>query len=90
MTCDVYKIGAVGSKKKGNLEIMQCHLVKTIHRSRHVYDERTSLDFINRHHQLSFFTLNQNQYLSDIIDDLYWKKEHYEFYTIYSDDCLRD
>lgn len=20
----------------------------------------------------------------------YWKKEHYEFYTIYSDDCLRD
>ena len=48
-----------------------------------IYDERTSLDFINRHHQLSFFTLNQNQYLSDIIDDLYWKKEHYEFYTIY-------
>lgn len=55
-----------------------------------IYDERTSLDFINRHHQLSFFTLNQNQYLSDIIDDLYWKKEHYEFYTVYSDDCLRD
>lgn len=55
-----------------------------------IYDERTSLDFINRHHQLSFFTLNQNQYLSDIIDDLYWKKDNYEFYTIYSDDCLRD
>ena len=55
-----------------------------------IYDERTSLDFINKHHQLSFFTLNQNQYLSDIIDDLYWKKEHYDFYTIHSDDCLRD
>lgn len=55
-----------------------------------IYDEQTSLDFINRHHQLSFFTLNQNQYLSDIIDDLYWKKEHYEFYTIYSDDYLRN
>lgn len=37
-----------------------------------------------------FFTLSQNQYLFDIIDDLYWKKEHYDFYTIYSDDCLRD
>ena len=55
-----------------------------------IYDERTSLNFINKHHQLSFFCLEQNQYLSDIIDDLYWKKEHYEFYTIYSDDCLRD
>lgn len=55
-----------------------------------IYDERTSLNFINKHKQLSFFTLNQNQYLSDIIDDLYWKKEHYYFYTIYSDDCLRD
>lgn len=43
-------------------------------------------DIISYH----FFTLNQNQYLSDIIDDLYWKKEHYEFYTVYSDDCLRD
>lgn len=55
-----------------------------------IYDERISLDFINRHHQLSFFTLNQNQYLSDIIDDLYWKKEHYDFYTIHNDDCLKD
>lgn len=55
-----------------------------------IYDERTSLDFINKHKQLSFFGLNQNQYLSDIIDDLYWKKERYDFYTIYSDDCLRD
>lgn len=55
-----------------------------------IYDERTGLDFINRHHQLSFFTLNQNQYLSDIIDDLYWKKEHHDLYTIYSDVCLRD
>lgn len=33
---------------------------------------------------------HRNQYLSDIIDDLYWKKECYELYTIYSDDRLRD
>ena len=48
---------------------------KWIEHIEEIYDERTSLDFINKHHQLSFFTLNQNQYLSDIIDDLYWKKE---------------
>lgn len=63
---------------------------KWLNHIKEIYDERTSLDFINNHHQLSFFTLNQNQYLSDIIDDLYWKKEHYDFYTIYNDDCLRD
>ena len=45
------------------------------------YDDKTSLDFVDRHRQVSFFTLNQDQYLSDIIDDLYWKKEHYTVYT---------
>lgn len=49
-----------------------------------IYDERTGLDFINKHNQISFFVLNQNEYLSDIIDDLYWKKEHYDIYTSYN------
>lgn len=39
---------------------------------------------------LDLMTLEPTKYLSDIIDDLYWKKEHYELYTVYSDDCLRD
>ena len=38
--------------------------------------------FLDRHKPLTFFILNQNQYLSDIIDGLYWKKEYYDFYTI--------
>ena len=58
---------------------------KWLNHIKEIYDERTGLDFINKHKQLSFFTLSQNQYLSDIIDDLYWKKEHHDFYTIYSD-----
>ena len=63
---------------------------KWFNHMKEIYDERTSLDFINRHHQLSFFTLGQNQYLSDVINELYWKKEHHDFYCLYSDDCLRD
>lgn len=47
-----------------------------------IYDDRTGLAFIERHNQVSFFTLNQNEYLSDIIEDLYWRKEHYDCYTI--------
>lgn len=47
-----------------------------------IYDERTSLDFINKHKQISFFTLNQNQYLSDIIHELYWKKETHDIYLV--------
>lgn len=58
---------------------------KWLNHIKEIYDERTGLDFINKHKQLSFFTLSQNQYLSDIIDDLYWRKEHYDFYTVYSD-----
>lgn len=45
-----------------------------------IYDERTSLDFINRHNQVTFFTLRQNQYLADIIDELYRMKEDYDVY----------
>lgn len=47
-----------------------------------IYDERTSLEFLSRHNQIAFFTLNQNQYLSDIINDLYWKKEHNSLYVV--------
>jgi hypothetical protein len=63
---------------------------KWIEHMKEIYDYRTSIDFINKHHQIAFFTLNQNQYISDIIDELYWKKENYELYTIHNDDCLRD
>ena len=44
------------------------------------YDEWTSEDGLTVHNPVTFFTLNQNQYLSDIISDLYWKKEHYDVY----------
>lgn len=46
-----------------------------------IYDDRTGIDFINRHNPVSFFTLNQEQYLSDIIKDLYWKKENCDLYV---------
>lgn len=46
------------------------------------YDQKTSLDFIDAHQQRAFFLLRQDQYLSDIIDDLYWKKEHHDIYTL--------
>lgn len=45
-----------------------------------IYDERTSLQTIDKYKPVSFFCLNQNEYLSDIIDDLYWKKEHCSVY----------
>ncbi len=41
-----------------------------------IYDDRTGHEFLKRHKQKAFFLLKQDQYLSDIIDDLYWKKEH--------------
>lgn len=47
-----------------------------------IYDERTGLGFISMHNPISFFVLKQDQYLSDIIDNLYWKKEHCDFYII--------
>ena len=48
-----------------------------------VYDEKTSNEFINQHKAVTFFLLEQNMYLSDILKDLYFKKEHYESYTKY-------
>ena len=47
-----------------------------------IYDERTRFDFIAKHNPVSFFVLKQNQYLSDIIDDLYWKKQHCDAYIV--------
>ena len=47
-----------------------------------IYDERTGFDFIAKHNPVSFFVLKQNQYLSDIIDDLYWKKQHCDAYIV--------
>lgn len=44
------------------------------------YDDWTSVDGLTKHNPVSFFLLNQDQYLSDIIADLYYKKEHYEEY----------
>lgn len=38
--------------------------------------------------EFRFYHGNNGEYAD--MYDLYWKKEHYEFYTIYSDDCLRD
>lgn len=43
-----------------------------------IYDERISLEFIDRHRQIAFFVLNRNQYLSDIIGDLYLKRKHFK------------
>ena len=47
-----------------------------------IYDERTGLGFIVKHNPVSFFVLKQDQYLSDIIDDLYWKKQHCDSYMV--------
>lgn len=40
------------------------------------YDEWTSVDHLTKYNPASFFLLDGNQYLSDIIKDLYWKKEN--------------
>lgn len=48
-----------------------------------IYDVRTSLGFLNRHTQLFFIPLSQDEYLSDVIDELYWKKEHFIHITTY-------
>ncbi|MFR2369706.1 MAG: hypothetical protein ACLS8T_18735 [Anaerobutyricum sp.] len=55
---------------------------KWINHIKEIYDERTSLHFIQSHKQVSFFTLEMDQYLSDIIEDLYWKKEFYDSYSL--------
>ena len=55
---------------------------KWLNHMKDIYDERTGLGFIVKHNPASFFVLKQDQYLSDIIDDLYWKKQHCDAYTV--------
>ena len=55
---------------------------KWLNHMKDIYDERTGLGFIVKHNSASFFVLKQDQYLSDIIDDLYWKKQHCDAYTV--------
>ena len=45
------------------------------------YDKWTSEEHLTKYDPVSFFVLNENQYLSDIIEDLYWKKETYDCYV---------
>lgn len=44
------------------------------------YDETMSLDNLTAYGAVSFFLLKYNQYLSDIIVDLFQKKEYYDIY----------
>ena len=41
------------------------------------YDEWTSVEHLEKYKPVSFFLLKADEYLSDIITDLYWKKETY-------------
>lgn len=41
------------------------------------YDKWTSVEHITKYNPVSFFLLKENQYISDVIEDLYWKKETY-------------
>lgn len=42
------------------------------------YDDWTSIEHITKYAPVSFFLLDETQYISDIIADLYWKKETYQ------------
>lgn len=41
------------------------------------YDNWTSIDSLYKYDPVTVFTLQATEYLSDIIKDLYWKKEHF-------------
>ena len=45
------------------------------------YDNWTSEEQLTKYDPVSFFVLHADQYLSDIIEDLYWKKETYDCYV---------
>lgn len=49
------------------------------------YDEWTSIEQITKYNPTSFFLLKETQYISDIIGDLYWKKETYPELYCYKD-----
>lgn len=44
------------------------------------YDEWTSVENLTKYNPVSFFLLKENEYISSIIEDLYYKKEHYDSY----------
>lgn len=44
------------------------------------YDEWTNDNHLLKHDPVSFFLLKGDQYLGDIIEDLYWKKEKCDIY----------
>ena len=46
------------------------------------YDNWTSIDSLYKYDPVTVFTLQATEYLSDIIKDLYWKKEHYDAYIV--------
>lgn len=46
------------------------------------YDDWTSVERLMEHNPVSLFLLKQDQYLSSIITDLYYKKEAHSFYTV--------
>lgn len=45
------------------------------------YDNWTSIGHLTKHEPTSFFLLKENQYISDILPDLYQKKETYPEYN---------
>lgn len=45
------------------------------------YDDWTSVDALSKYNPVALFLLKGDEYLSDIIADLYWKKEHYNVYV---------
>ncbi len=45
------------------------------------YDEWTTYEHMTQYHPVAYFPLQVHQYLSDIIEDLYWKKENFACYT---------
>lgn len=49
------------------------------------YDNWTSIKHITKYNPTSFFLLEETQYISDIIADLYWKKEKITEYNYHHD-----
>lgn len=50
------------------------------------YDNWTSVSHLTKCNPVSFFLLKEDQYIADIIADLYWKKEQYACYTTRNED----
>ena len=50
------------------------------------YDNWTSVSHLTKCNPVSFFLLKEDQYIADIIADLYWKKEQYACYTTCNED----